>query len=165
MKAPIQLDRAVFPDIPREHADHRYADYADLRRIGGVVRDASGMLLVTRHREISQIVSNPCFAFVGTKAFPTAEPAVVARLDAAGFFDLLMFCSGTAHRQARRVLSELFSVDRLSRIRTVVESKAAELLQQLGLSEPWTSSPPSGRYCPSTCSRRCLASRSTRYDP
>jgi cytochrome P450 len=129
-------DRSVLLDLLSDRIDDIYTCYAALRREAGVVRDASGALLVTRHRTVVEVIANPQFAFVGWRAFSSAGPELRARLATAGYFDLLMFRKGESHRATRRVLSELFSSAQLGQVRTAVEAKAAELLQPLAHGEP-----------------------------
>jgi cytochrome P450 len=129
-------DRSVLLDLLSDRIDDIFTFYAALRRDAGVVRDASGALLVTRHRTVVETIANPQFAFVGRHAFSSAGPELRARLGATGYFDLLLFCTGESHRTTRRVLSELFSSAQLGRVRTTVEVKAAELLQPPSSGEP-----------------------------
>lgn len=130
-KDPIQLVDAFLLDFLADRVADVYSRYAALRRTGSVVRDPSGFILVTQHREIAQIIGNPAFALVGSQVFPVAEAAIRARLEKSGFLDLLMFRNGARHRQARRSLSMFFGFDRIGRIRAAIEAKTAELCQRL----------------------------------
>jgi cytochrome P450 len=129
-------DSSVLLDLLSDRIDDIYTCYAALRRDAGVVRDASGALLVTRHCTVVETIANPQFAFVSRHAFSSAGPELRTRLAETGYFDLLMFRKGESHRTTRRVLSELFSSAQLGRVRTAVEAKAAELLQPLSSGEP-----------------------------
>lgn len=131
MGTPFQLNSPFLLELLSGQLGDLYPRYADLRRMGAMLRDASGIIVVTRHREVAQILADPAFAFVGPQTFPAAGAEQRARLDASGFFDLLMFRSGGEHRQTRRVLSELFSFNRIGRIRSAVEEMATGLARQL----------------------------------
>ncbi len=131
MGTPLQLSAPFLLELLRGQLGDIYPRYANLRRMGAMLRDASGIIVVTRHREVAQIIADPAFAFVGPQTFPAAGAEQRARLDASGFFDLLMFRSGGEHRETRRVLSELFSFNRIGRIRSAVEEMATGLARQL----------------------------------
>jgi cytochrome P450 len=102
--------RSVLLDLLSDRIDDIYTCYAALRRDASVVRDASGAILVTRHRSVVETIANPQFAFVGRHAFSSAGPELRARLAATGYFDLLMFREGESHRRTRRVLSGIVTL-------------------------------------------------------
>lgn len=131
-KIHVLISEPFLPKLLANGVEDPYARYADLRRAGAVLRDASGILLVTRHREAARIIAHPGFAFVGAQAFPAAGPKERAQLAASGFLELLMFRGGASHSQTRRALSAIFSSDQMGRVRVAAEAKALELSLGLG---------------------------------
>ena len=73
-------NRSVFPDLLSDRIDDIYTCYVALQRAAGVVRDASGALLVTRYRTVAEAIANPQFAFVGQQAFSSAGPELRAQI-------------------------------------------------------------------------------------
>lgn len=105
-----------------------YQAYPRLRGLGGVVRDASGVILLARHDDILKTFADRRFTSVGRQSMARAAPALHQTMEASGLFDLLNFRDDETHRQSRRVLAGLFNAEAMEQIRAAVAAEADVLL-------------------------------------
>jgi hypothetical protein len=108
-----------------------YPVYATLRQAGSVVRDATGISLLSRHRLVAEVLARPDFVFDSDRAFPGAQPEHRQQLQSLGFGSMMMFRNGQQHRAMRRTFAPLFSAQQLSRIKAHLEATAATLIARL----------------------------------
>ncbi|MEX3612458.1 MAG: hypothetical protein VB141_00040 [Burkholderia gladioli] len=107
-----------------------YQSYVELRRLGGVVRDSSGVILLARHDDIVKTFADRRFTSVGRQSLARVSPALQEKMEASRLFDLLNFRDGDSHRQARRVLAGLFNPDTMERIRAAIAAEAGVLMER-----------------------------------
>ncbi|KAF1018235.1 MAG: cytochrome P450 [Burkholderia sp.] len=107
-----------------------YQSYTELRRLGGVVRDSSGVILLARHDDIVKTFADRRFTSVGRQSLASMSPALQEKMKGSRLFELLNFRDGDSHRQARRVLAGLFNPDTMEWIRVEIAAEAGVLMER-----------------------------------
>ena len=119
-------------DILQDRVTDLRQFYASLHAVGGIFKDAHGVHVVAQYASIIDVLNDPRFVFSCDLVFENSSQRELLRRS--GFPNLIMFQSGAAHLELRRVLIPLFSPSRLSviqeRLNTFALMRAVQLAEK-----------------------------------